>query len=235
MKLIKLTSLALAAAGIFGVYNAGAAPIGVTTNNTPLNVAITVVTNAPNTTSGNTTTWKTQTIKINNKTLITVFSHWSTNAFAVTGAKLVIGWDQQWNGDVLVVDKTGTNVLFDASSGNAFAADFLVDFVDEYGAFTETDNNSTGAFNYTDFNQGDYELVDHGVWLPFTDISGVGSSQATYSQKAKNKVPAGWNLSAMGMFPLVGNQSFLNGAGKGSASASIKSSGSGKGSNNFWY
>jgi len=41
-------------------------------------------------------------------------------------AQLVVGWSQGWNGDVLVVDKTGTNVLFDANySSDAY---FVVNF-----------------------------------------------------------------------------------------------------------
>jgi hypothetical protein len=236
MKLIKLASLALAAAGIFGVCNAGAASIGVTTNSTPLNVAITVITNTPSKTSGNTTTWSITTTKITNKLLLTLFQNWasvSNNAFSVTGAKIVIGWDQQWDGDVLVVDKTGTNVLFDASAANQNF--FYVVFDDEDGAFTEKDvNTNPGSFTYTDFDGAYYELYDNNVVLPFTDLYGYGAGKITYTQRFdKNGKDSGWNLSTTGMFPLYGNQTFNN-SNTGSASANINSNGGGKTFNNFW-
>jgi len=100
MKLIKLASLALAAVGTFGVYNAGAA-VTTTTNFTPLNVAITLRTNIAdrvrvNSNSTN-TTFSVRTAKITNKQLLELFTRWSskgsTNSWLVSNARLVIGWD----------------------------------------------------------------------------------------------------------------------------------------------
>lgn len=237
MKLIKLASLALAAVGTFGVYNAGAASIGTTTNSTPLNVAITAVTNIQSKTSGNTTTYATKTVKLTNKDLIALFARWSTvasNSFAVSGMKLVIGWDQPWNGDVLVVDKDG-NVFFDASAGND--PFFEVVFDDEDGAYNEKYvNASPGSDTFTEFEGSYFELYDNNIVLPYTDVFGYGAGKVTYSQKwDKNGKYSGWKLSATGMFPLYGDQ-FINDSNQGSASAAFKTSGTGKtGFNNYWY
>jgi hypothetical protein len=238
MKLIKLATMALATAGMFGVYNAGAAvfTIGVTTISTPLSVAITLVTNGPSTTKGDTTTSTTKSVKINNKWLISVFSHWSTNAFSVTGAKLVMGWDAPWYGDVLVVDKTGTNVLFDASNTGNESVEFVADFDDESGASTEKYvDDQPGSDTYTEYNAGDMYFDDADYYLDDTFIRLYGSSKVTFNQKwNKDGVNSSWNLSAMGMMPLEGD-SFLDGSDEASAKATLKTNGSGKGGNGYWY
>ena len=174
MKLIELASLALAAAGIFGVYNAGAAIIGTTTNSTALNITLTITTNTPEKVSSNSTsityTSSIKTVKINNKILLTLFQNWASagtnsSTFNVAGAKIVIGWDNQWDGDVLVVDKTGTNVLYDVTTGSEDAdgdtAYFCVDFQNQYGASSgkETDSAS-GTDKYIAYNTGKYTIYD---------------------------------------------------------------------------
>jgi hypothetical protein len=244
MKLIKLASLALAAAGIFGVYNAGAAPIGVTTNSTALNVTITIVTNTPTKTSNSNSTSVTYTssikaVKYNNQYLLKLFQLWAaagTNSptFAITGAKLVIGWDDPWDGDVLVVDSTGTNVLYDASTGsegsNGDTTYFCVDFQDQEGASTSKNTEGdSGSEKYTAYNTGKYMIYDDNLVLPYTKIKSTGSSKVTYSDSWKNDAPVGWRLSAVGTFPLIGGQMFNNqGCNDTSVSAVIKTSGSGK-------
>ena len=238
MKLIKLASLALAAAGIIGVYNAGAASIGTTTNSTPLSVAITVVTNGASKTSGNTTSNPVNKVKITQQTLLKIFQSWSiaaSNPFALTGAKIVIGWDQPWGGDVLVVDKTGTNVLFDASASND--PYFEAEFDDESGAYSDKEVDADpGSETYTEYYGSYYELYDD-VVLPETELYGEGGGGVvTFTQKwDKNDNYSGWTLKATGMFPLYGGQTVPGYDGDASASASIKTSGSGKGENTYWY
>jgi hypothetical protein len=260
MKLIKLASFALAVAGIVGVCNVGAATdsIGVTTDSTTLNVAIIVMTNAPSKTSNSNSTSITysrtiKSFKITNKQLLTIFQNWasaSCSSIAFDGTKIVIGWDEPWNGDVLVVDKTGTNVLFDASTGatpcgggggdgesvGGGEAYFYVDFDDLDGAQTRKFvDASPGSDTYTEFYGSDYELYDDDVFLPYTDLIGNGGTKATFAQKwDMNRVYSTWNLSATGTFPLQGNAYFYD-SDEGSVKASIKTKGSGNGNNRYWY
>ena len=256
MKLIKLASLTLVTAGILGVYNAGAAIIGVTTNSTPLNVAITVVTNGPTKTSNSNATSVTYShtvkkAKLTNKQLLTVFQNWASVAgisFDFAGAKIVVGWDQPWDGDVLVVDKTGTNVLFDASDGVSPGGEsavkfeegeayFEVDFDEESGAVSDKYmDTAPGSETFTRYDGSSYEFYDDYVFFPYTDLAGDGAGKIKFTQKwDKDDNFLNWSLSATGMFPLVGDQDVFDQEGSASASASIKTSGSGKGHNQYWY
>src|SRR5258705_9212691 len=96
----KLTyTLALGAVLALVASSASAQGIGTTTNSTPLNVSLTVTTNTPEKSNGSSSfSASTKTVKLANKDLITLFSHWSTNAFATSGTQLVIGWDAPWSG-----------------------------------------------------------------------------------------------------------------------------------------
>lgn len=234
MKLLKLASLTLIASVSFGVYNANAG-IGITTNSSTLNVSLTVTTNAATTVNGNTYTYKNKTAKVTNKNLIDLFSHWSTNAFATSGAKLVIGWDSPWYGDVLVVDKTGTNVLFDASSGNG-SAYFYVDYFDEYGAFSgKYVDASPGSYTYKYANGGYFELYDDDYYLPYTDLWGYGSAKVNFSENwdadgnYKN-----WSASTLFRSVDEGDQYFLDVGSDSTTSGNINANGSGKGYNGYF-
>jgi hypothetical protein len=92
------------------------------------------------------------------------------------GSQLVIGWDEGWNGDVLVVDKTQTNVLFDATSnnGNTNDAIFSINLFKRLGpnSFTER-YHPNGIENYstTEYNIGYFYVVNQ-TYGPFMAING---------------------------------------------------------------
>jgi hypothetical protein len=243
MKLIKLASLALAAAGTFGVCNAGAA-VTTTTNFTPLNVAITLRTNIADRVSVNSkstnTTYSVRTSKITNKQLLELFTRWSskgsTNSWLVNNARLVIGWDEPWYGDVLVIrnDNSGT-VLFDATafeSQTEGSAYFYVDFADYNGAYTGKNvNGFPGSYSYTEYFSGEYYLEDNNYILPYTYLYGYyGGSTVSYSESwDKNNNPTRWSLNGRITFPMIGDQ-YFNNSDTGSASATITTRGSGRNS-----
>ena len=192
MKLTKPAIFAIAVTLVLGVSSARAA-IGFTTNYSKLNFTGTITTNSPGVEG---TSWKNpvKTAKFGNKQLLDLFAGW-TNAAAEANvadrtvdpwktAQLVIGWD--WDSDVLVVDKTGTNVLFDASVGvGNNDAYFFVDFFNEYGVGNESGKDvdgSAGYYNVVDTGTAFYELHDNYIVLDYTDISGFGGNQQSFKQ-----------------------------------------------------
>jgi hypothetical protein len=75
------------------------------------------------------------------------------------GAKLVLGWDEEWNGHVLVVDKTGTNVIYDATYNNGDTnITVVINLYNQTGAedFTWIDGN----FTVTWYNNGSLKIID---------------------------------------------------------------------------
>jgi hypothetical protein len=75
------------------------------------------------------------------------------------GAKLVLGWDQEWNGHVLVADKTGTNVIYDATYNNGNTnITVAIDLYSQIGAEDLTWIN--GNFTVTWYNNGSLKIID---------------------------------------------------------------------------
>lgn len=105
------------------------------------------------------------------------------NSSFPTNSKLVVGWDQGWNGDVLVVDSTGTNVIYDATynNGNSNNATYYINFFNRKGAVNGTDHRTGGGtFTLTAFDNGYFVISD------FTDgiyIDGDGPCTAYYTSK----------------------------------------------------
>ena len=236
MKLLKLTSLTLIVGAALAASNAKAVS-SVTMFNSPLNVSGTITTNTPEKGSGSSWNIGTKTSKYGNKQLLDLFAAWngiedrSTNA-DWKSAKLVIGWD--WGYDVLVVDKSGTNVLFDATEGvGGGSAYFLVDFFDEYGVGKESGKDADpGFYSVTDTGTADYELYDNDFYLPYTDVYGTGGNTQTFKQTwDANDDGKTWTDSESAKFLYSGNQSFLNIGPDVTSTAKITANGKGKGYN----
>ncbi len=159
-------------------YNAQAS--GVTTNSSVLSVGLIIMTNAPSVSANNVTTWKTGSAKMGNKELLALLAETNfANTTFPMGAHLVVGWDAPWSGDVLVVDKSGTNVLFDAN--NSGSEHFTVNFFNGPGAFTKIDDeNNPGYETRTEYNQAYFEFEDD---ANNTFIYGVGPCLEKFTQK----------------------------------------------------
>jgi hypothetical protein len=154
-------SIVAAAALALCAFSAKAqTPIGVVTNFSSLSVALTIKTNAE-TISGTHVTFQIKTQTLANKNILSLLQNPEfANETFPKGAQLVVGWDQEWNGAVLVVDKTGTNVLYNATTGNQNAT-FMVNYFDYPGTWSENFNgNNPGSEQYTIYNNGYFELYD---------------------------------------------------------------------------
>lgn len=232
MKLTKLKILAAAATLVLGISSARAT-IGVTTNYSRLNVTGMIITNVSTTiVKGNTYIYRVGKTKFGNKQLLELFGNWDGTTWP-TGAKLVLGWD--WSGDVLVVDKTGTNVLFDATS-NGTGAYFDL-YGDEYsGAYSERYVDAVpGSDAYTYYNGSYFELYDDNTYLPYTYFWNYGSSTERFriAWDASDNYTK-WSDHQTMMFPAQADQSFMNNSDT-TVSARASSNGKGNGDNSYLY
>ena len=240
MRPTKLASLALVAILTLGTCAAQAA-IGTTTNYSKLNVAITIATNTAQTGNSGAWTIPTKTAKIGNKQLLDLFANWvgidnrSANT-AWSTAQLVIAWD--WgNYDVLVVDKSGTNVLFDATAGaGSYPNDayFSVNFWYNYGVGNQGYKNASsgGYFKVVDTGTAYFELLDNYAIDFYTDIWGYGGNQQTFQQNwDKNSNFSTWTDKEAAKYPNNGEQYYINGGPNVTSTATISASGKGKGQN----
>src|SRR5580658_10337491 len=138
-----ISSIIAAASLLLHASNARAASVvvGTITNFSAVTISLTITTNAPPTTKGNTTKNATGSVKLSNATLLALFATWTTNNLSnwtASGAQLVFDWDTY---QIDVVDKTGANVLFFAGNGVTnltVTAYFYLDFLYQEGPYTET-------------------------------------------------------------------------------------------------
>jgi hypothetical protein len=196
MKILKTLTctIAVTAALAFCASSAKAAVtiVGQTDSFSKFNIALTIVTNAPETETGNSTnyvdSYKTGKTAINNKTLIAVFASWSTNdtsGWAADGAQLIYDWDSE---EVCVADKSGTNILFYADDGTPKAEDAYFDFSpdNDDGAVNETDTykGPTETWTGTSMNYAYFEFENwDGVESSYVYFEGFGVDNSHYSGK----------------------------------------------------
>jgi len=164
-KLLTMAGMAAVCAVVFCTTSAKALPSwGLTTNYDTLNLTMTVQYSVEGTGSHYLVV-KSKTFDNHSLLELLSSSDFAGEDLTNIGAKLVISWDAGFNvtngtiGDILVVDKTGTNVLYDASAGwyndtlnNGYYV-YLDLFKDDYGAVNYTD---------TDADPGHVEVDDIG-------------------------------------------------------------------------
>lgn len=210
----------------FCATSAKAYSIGMETNYDTVTFSATIATNAITeyTTNGIKSVVKSE--KLVTKDLLNLLSNGDFAGMPFpTGSKLVIGWD--WNaGDLLVVDKTGTNVLYDATAGNP--TNFVtINFFNQTGApsynFAE---KGTGSYTLTWYNDGSFELMDKRSM--FIDIEASGPCTEHYDLKGFNSSPSWTDSQAFTMYGANENPP-KPGFFPGTLSGSIKVSGRGKG------
>jgi hypothetical protein len=162
-----------------------------TTNYDALNITATVGTNIATHPTVDIYVYAVHKFTLNNAAILSMLEghDWHNAAFPA-GAKLVVSWDAGHNvyhgnaGDILVVDKTGTNVLYDASvvswsvSGNA---SMTVNFFEEKGDYNEKINDGNpGYHDFTMFNNTEFEIYDDGT--SYVEIYTTGPSTETSTQ-----------------------------------------------------
>lgn len=183
MKHIKLFIVALAL--LFGASSARAySIIGIVTNYSTLDISLVITTNPASVVVGKSTKWTVGAVKFTNTQLLELFSEWAGTGWP-TGAQLVQGWDNEWYGDVLVVDKTGTNVLYDATADyyNTQTHYFYLDIFAGYGSYNETQSDvDPGSESFTWFNSGYFALFDDNYYLPYTYLYSYGPNTEVYSE-----------------------------------------------------
>ena len=182
MKRIKTVALALAVAvAVLFAPNAARAytntVIGTVANYSTMTVALTIKTNFETVNAKGTNTEFAQ-VKLINKNLLSLLAGPDfANTTWPAGAKLVAGWDSEWSGAILVVDSTGTNVLYNASGGG----DYLkVTPFSSFGA--KSGQSSPGMVSYTWYNNGAFQLADYNA--PVTFLRGTGSCTEKFTQKS---------------------------------------------------
>jgi len=239
---LKFTLMAVAAAMAVS-YQAQAGVTSVSTNHAALTVALTVSTNAQETSSGDKFREGAKKVKIDTKDLLDLFAAWDGADRTIEpwkSARLVLAYDQPWNGDVVVVDKTGTNVLFDAN--DTVDDFFVVNFFADIGIETFSGIDAApGHFSATEMNTGNWTLVDNGVVLVSTFLGdddgggGIGGATVNFTQTFDaTDAFKNWNASETLNTPEEeGDQTFM---GRGaSAGGSIKATGHGVGSNLYLW
>ena len=231
MKPIKLGTLAVAAAVVLGAYSTQASP-GVTTNYSKLNISAIITTNDAVVISGTTHKYPISTTKIGNKQLLALFADWDSATWPA-GAQLVVGWNYPGSGtnDVLVVDKTGTNVLYDASAATSHYC--TVDFFDDMGAATGTYVEALpGSKKLTSYNGASFYLYDDDYYLDYTSLDLYGGSKQTFSQTwdASNN-GLKWSDKESAKFLDQGDEYYLDFGSDITVSGSVSASGKGKGYN----
>jgi len=233
MKLTKLASLAMMAAFALGAFSAKATIIGTVTNYSKVSFSITVKTNKSSTTVGEVTKTAVGTTKFSNKNILSLLetANWANTTFP-DGAQLVVGWDQEWDGAILVVDKTGTNVLYAATDTGS--QEFYIDFFDEDGASTSVDNeNDPGDFTQDGTDMYYFQLEDDSINLY---IWGYPTGTHKFSDKwdADGNFTTWAESDSIDLSGGMGGDQELNDNSNGSVSGSIKVSGKGKDGVN-WY
>ena len=237
MKIIKSLLCAIVAATAFAFCTASAnASIGIVTNFDVLTLTLTVRTNPPPIIRVSTKVFQINTVRLATKDILNLLQ---TAQFADTkfpsGSRLVLGWDEPWNGHVLVVDSTSTNVLFDAGATNLNYV--TVNFFAEPGAFSGTSGLANpGSQSFTLFNNAMFALYDSttGDTNILTYLSGAGPCRQTYRLSwDKNGNPTTWSDN-QNFSGVNGGRQVLNGVPYGTISGTITGRGSGSGAPFFF-
>jgi hypothetical protein len=237
MKILRILACAFGAAIAlaFGASSVKAvSSIGIVTNYSVLNFNITVATNIYKATSSGFTYTISQKKLVTKDVLAILQGVDYYNGPFPPGSKLVIGWDEKWEGAVLVVDKTGTNVLYNCKSGGSSGETALVvNFFYEYGTGSQNkDNNDPGHNDYTYLNSGEFYIYD--TTTPQTDDNldlGTQYNPATITYDLnwdKNGDYTTWSSSSS--MTLGGGGQHIDGVTQATISGTITASGHGKGS-----
>lgn len=183
MKTLKTLTVALTvAASLAFCATSAKADVGTTTNYDTVTFSATLMTNSyaevkVGTNEETTLVMKSQ--KFVTKDLLNLLTNadFANESFPV-GAKLELGWD--WNGDVLVVDKTGSNVIYDATYnyGNSNIATVVINPWNQTGAVSIKQSENGASFVW--YNSGSFQLKDANANI---NITGMGPSTEHFSVK----------------------------------------------------
>jgi hypothetical protein len=238
MKVLKTFTYALAAAVALAFSSSSQAAILTTTNDMILTVSLTLSTNNEELISESNIVLKVSSVKLANKDLLTLLGGNGFNNEAFSSSdQIAIAFDSPWDGDVVVVDKTGTNVLFDATKNNGNTNSTLaINLRHEEGTLNvDYSFKPSGSEVATFYNNGSFTLLDRTNNL---SITGNGPSTIKFTQnlnstKEFSTNPFGaWNDSATFDFSGAGTGENVNGFEGATISGTVTGHGTGKGLNN---
>jgi hypothetical protein len=239
-----VSTLAIMGALVLCASGARATSYYLTTNYDVLNITATITTNIEKTSTSNIDTCVAHTFTLNNASILSMLEgpDWNNGTFPA-GSKLVVSWDSGHSftpaapGDILVVDKSGTNVLYDASlslwsfSGQAF---MTVDFHHAAGADSENENtNAPGHYDTTRYNITSFQILDGVTGL---SISTTGPSTEISTQGwDKNGDYTSWTDSVHASTYGAGANQVINGYANATVSVTISAGGHGPGVGGWFY
>lgn len=241
MKSIKAFTYAVTAAVTlaFCTFNAQARPVTLATNDIILNLALTVQTNADvDVTNIGNFTIPVGLSKFANKDLLQLLgggNGFSTQTFS-NGDQIAIAYDPPWFGDVVVVDKTGTNVLFDATKNNNDTNDTLaINIIAGNGSKYEKVNfKAGGSMTVTTYFAGSFTLLNtNGIHIIASGPSTIKFNQTlTGGAGFADNLYASWTESAT--FKLFGaSDEAADNQGGVTINGTITVKGKGKGLNSY--
>ena len=220
--------MAAAAALAFCASSTKAASIiGTVTNSSPLSISLTVSTNVEKI-KGLTVSYQIKTQSFATKDILNLLSNADfANTAWPKNSKLVVGLDEEWSNDVLVVDSTGTNVLYDATHTGNTNAFLTINFYRYTGTWSESFNgNNPGSEQFTFLKNGYFELYDN--VSRNIDLWAYGACTETFSLDwNKEGINTTWSDSET--FDPRSAAQTLNGYSQGSLSGTITADGHGKG------
>ncbi len=236
MKAIKKFTYALVTTAALALCSPSAhAIVTKTTNDIILTISLTISTNSEKFVNPSNIIITVGSEKLVNKNLLTLLGspEFADETFS-NGDQIAIAYDAPWDGDVVVVDKSGSNVLFDATfnRGNTNAT-LAIDLRRDFGTFSATLNNKpSGSQAYTYFYGGSFALLDN---TNDTSLAGTGPSTFKFTQMFNSSKEfstnpfSSWSDSATFNFFGAGLVR-LNGS-EATASGTVTGKGSGKGQN----
>lgn len=239
MKLTKFAYVALSAALVFGAKSAAASSevVGTTFDHMKLQFNLTLASQNNDFNNGKAIIWSYSKVKLTNKDILDLLANMANTTWPA-GAQLEYIFDAWRSGDydnqLVVADRTGTNILFFAGDGvdNNFAYGwFDLDPFDTDGVYAgnETIQAPVGQEFYGEVYFADFEFYTEffndsvQVKVPsntYIDLWGGGSTTETYGEKWTPTTDSGYDNMAIA---LVGggyyngnSQNFLTGSVLGS-------------------
>ena len=208
MKLTKLACTAMVAAVAFGSYSATAAAqtsyAGHTSNYAKLGFQLKLSSQQPDVWMGSKELWSYSTVKITNQDVLVWLAFLAQTTWPA-GAQLEYDYESD---QLVVADKTGTNILFYAGDGvenEGMYGYFDLDPFDEEGVYNGNYVDATpGSENYVEYYNSDFEFYiddSYDDYANYMDLYGEGLTSETYSESWTSSTDRGsdvWGMAPVG-------------------------------------
>jgi hypothetical protein len=240
MKVMKILTTVIAATAAFAFCASSARAVSLTTtNDIILSLTLTISTNSETFVSDTNYSFKVGSVKLANKNLLQLLgggNGFADEVFSNTD-QIAIAYDAPWGGDVVIVDKTGSNVLYDVTkNGGNTNATLAINLLKNDGTYNEkVDYKPSGSLGFTTYYGGTFTLLDNTNDI---NITGSGPASVTYTQALTSSKEfstnelASWTDSATFNFFGASNEHALD-KDFVTISGTVTGKGSGKGGNDY--